>query len=118
MATYFESEKRLLAIAAAFKKIDEAAQELEAALAAVRRDDYEHREKDFIDNMGCFHGWISDPLRIYRSDVADMEAGLSSPKLATYALRPGLEVAGATAPITKEELTAMADEDGFLIGAE
>ena len=116
MATY--SEKKLVKIAEAFKKIDAAADELETALAAVDTDDYEWRGKDFIGNMGCFHNWISDPLRIYRSDVSDMESELSAPKIETYALRPGLEVAGTLRPITKEELTSMADEDGYLIGAE
>jgi len=76
MATY--TDIKFFRIIEAFKELDAAFKKMEDSLAEVDIDEYEPKGKDFIQNMRCFHNWIADPLKIYRSDIIGAECELNS----------------------------------------
>jgi len=97
----------------AIEKLPVALDEMEAALTDIDANLYTARGQGFISDMGFYHhrAWeiylvfentpalllerLKDHHLTYRSDIIEAEA-IMTPKLTTYALRPGLEVAGAS----------------------
>lgn len=94
--------EKIQTIIEAFNEMDAAAEKLSTALAAVDLDKLKPKGRDFIQNMCCFHNWIEDALRVYRSEIIEAEA----------------IIAGVVIPITEKEFESMRDESGILRGAE
>ena len=97
----------------AIEKLPEALDEMEAALTDIDTAEYTETGQGFISSMCFYHRKAVDLMSafertpalllvrmkehhaIYRSDIIEAEAILT-PKIQTYALRPGLEVCGGS----------------------
>jgi len=110
MATY--TDIKFWRIIEAFKELDVAFKKMEDSLAEIDIDEYKLEGKVFIQNMCCFHNWISDPFKIYRSDVAEAESALN-PKTEIKAIS-GIEDYAAMRP-AGESTECLCDEYSSLI---
>ena len=93
MSTY--TQDNLVEIIGAYHQVHAALNKLESALAKVDIEEYKKPGQDFIRDMAFCHRRMMETHIIYRSDVVEAESTLN-PKIQTYALRPGLEVCGAS----------------------